>query len=84
MTNVSHVAALEFHHTNPNEKEVDPSKMYYESWEKAQIEIDKCDLLCSNCHMEIHADLRLDEPDSTPLDNRPIRPYNTDSSKETK
>ncbi len=48
------IFALEFHHLNPNEKEFNPSGMYRRSWEIAQKELDKCDLLCSNCHREEH------------------------------
>lgn len=49
------VDALEFHHLNPEEKEFGiSSKGYTRSWEKVQQELDKCILLCSNCHREVH------------------------------
>lgn len=52
------IAALEFHHRNPNEKEFHLSKFRHTSWEKnkevVQAELDKCDLLCANCHRETH------------------------------
>ena len=48
-------AALEFHHLDPNEKDVEPSRLLRRSWDKVKIEIDKCILVCSNCHREIHA-----------------------------
>ena len=47
--------ALEFHHRNPDEKEVDWAKLRLTSWEKIKLELDKCDLLCANCHREIHS-----------------------------
>lgn len=47
-------AALEFHHTNPLLKDLDPSKALTRSWENAKKELDKCILICSNCHREIH------------------------------
>jgi predicted HNH restriction endonuclease len=46
--------ALEFHHTEPSQKEADWNKIRLWSWEKIKLELDKCDLLCSNCHKEIH------------------------------
>ena len=53
--------ALTFHHINPLEKEHNISSGYT-SWEKMKKELEKCVLLCSNCHMEIHAGiLILDE-----------------------
>lgn len=48
--------ALEFHHRDPKNKVLNPVKIINRTnWEKAKIELDKCDLVCSNCHREIHA-----------------------------
>ena len=46
---------LEFHHKNPKEKGFGISrKGHCRSWEKVKTEIEKCLLLCANCHREIH------------------------------
>lgn len=45
-------AALQFHHRNPKEKSFSISNPKTRSWEKIKIELDKCDILCSNCHAE--------------------------------
>lgn len=48
------VAALEFHHLNPSQKEFGIAhKGITRSWDKVKIELDKCILVCSNCHREI-------------------------------
>lgn len=53
------VDALEFHHKNPNEKEFGIStKGITRSFEKLKVEVDKCDLVCANCHKEIHYELK--------------------------
>lgn len=49
-----HPAVFEFHHRNPDEKDRDPSKLLGLSWEKIVQELDKCDLLCANCHRLTH------------------------------
>lgn len=46
--------ALEFHHINKNEKEFTISHYSKLSWNKIENELDKCELLCSNCHKEVH------------------------------
>lgn len=47
--------ALCFHHKNPTEKDFGLSvRGLTRSWEKMRVELDKCVLLCSNCHMEVH------------------------------
>lgn len=48
--------SLTFHHLNPNEKEftLDMRKMSNNSFVKLQKEVSKCQLLCHNCHMELH------------------------------
>jgi 5-methylcytosine-specific restriction endonuclease McrA len=52
------VGALEFHHTNPNEKDFHISQSgHSRSWERVKQELDKCILLCSNCHKELHDEL---------------------------
>lgn len=47
--------ALEFHHLNPEEKDVDWSKLRLKNWDVVLHELDKCTLLCANCHREAHA-----------------------------
>jgi len=50
-----YVGALEFHHPN-NDKEFSiSSKGHTISWERMKKEIDKCIMLCSNCHKEAAA-----------------------------
>lgn len=46
------IAALEFHHLDPEKKESHPNKIT--SWSKLEKEIEGCILLCSNCHREVH------------------------------
>ncbi len=47
--------ALEFHHIDPNDKDEHFTSMRHWRWERMRIELDKCVLLCSNCHREVHA-----------------------------
>ena len=50
------IAVLEFHHINPDEKDFSISDRNIKlDWEKIKKELDKCVLVCSNCHREIHA-----------------------------
>ena len=50
--------ALSFHHPNPEEKEIEWTKMRLITWKNVLKELDKCVLVCSNCHAEIHGGLR--------------------------
>lgn len=47
------VRALQFHHLNSGEKDFNISKVT-KSWQTVKSELDKCILLCSNCHAEVH------------------------------
>lgn len=49
--------ALHFHHRDPASKEFVVGLMMSMSLNQLKVEIDKCDLLCANCHMEIEAGL---------------------------
>jgi hypothetical protein len=51
---------LEFHHTNPSEKEYAVSNMIERGLgkEKLNKEISKCDVLCANCHRITHYEIR--------------------------
>ncbi len=46
--------ALDFHHLNPSVKEFGISQIRYRSFDSIKKELDKCILVCSNCHREIH------------------------------
>ena len=46
--------ALVFHHINEEEKSFSISGAHCRAWENIQKELDKCVLLCQNCHMELH------------------------------
>ena len=49
--------ALDFHHLDPDKKDFSISKMGNMSLPKILKEIDKCIMVCANCHREIHAGL---------------------------
>jgi len=50
--------ALGFHHIDPNGKDFNPSRLKNYSFnERLKNELDKCILVCSNCHREIHDEI---------------------------
>ena len=50
--------ALEFHHLDPKGKDFGLGQNgLTRSWKRTQNELDKCIMVCSNCHKEIHAGL---------------------------
>ncbi len=50
---------LEFHHKDPSTKEFNLGlNGLTRSWERTKKEIEKCDLLCANCHRERHVEER--------------------------
>lgn len=53
-------AVLDFHHSDPEEKDMEVSTMVSHAWSKEKIlkEISKCEVLCSNCHRKHHRDER--------------------------
>ena len=49
-------SALEFHHLDPKEKDFSLGEMKQSKWtDEIKKELDKCILVCSNCHREIHS-----------------------------
>ena len=51
---------LEFHHLASSRKDFGiSSKGYTRSWVKIRQELDKCILLCANCHREVRSELQL-------------------------
>ena len=51
------LTALVFHHRDPDQKDFAIAKLKSSNWDKIRSELDKCDLLCSNCHSELHESL---------------------------
>lgn len=60
------ITALEFHHLNPHEKDFNISRYTNLKWDSVVSEVDKCIMVCANCHREIHAGLR----DVSPLPDK--------------
>jgi hypothetical protein len=57
------VDAMDFHHRDPTIKDFQiGAGGVYHRFELVKIELDKCDLLCANCHRELHASVRDLEP----------------------
>ena len=51
---------LEFHHKDSEQKDFNVSrKGHCRSWERVKKEIEKCVLLCANCHRELHVEQKL-------------------------
>ena len=56
----THPATLDFHHRDPNSK-IDTIAMMIVNGvalDKVKKEIEKCDIICSNCHRKLHWDER--------------------------
>lgn len=51
--------AMHFHHRDPTQKEMNWNRMRSQGWNKIRQELDKCVLVCSNCHAELHGDRRI-------------------------
>jgi hypothetical protein len=50
---------LDFHHRNPQEKEMNmASFMHHFGMKRILEEIEKCDVLCANCHRDEHFQLK--------------------------
>lgn len=54
------VATLDFHHRDPSKKDGNISVITQRGWSKSKIlkEIEKCDILCANCHRMLHYEER--------------------------
>jgi hypothetical protein len=48
------LGALSFHHKDTSQKDPDWNLMKNRLLEKVKNELDKCSLLCNNCHSELH------------------------------
>ena len=48
------ISAFDFHHVDPSQKDSNFAHHSYWSWERTKNELDKCLLLCSNCHRMLH------------------------------
>jgi hypothetical protein len=58
----TYIGALEFHHLDPTQKDFNLSKLKKNKFdEKIKDELDKCILVCANCHREIHHELRTEK-----------------------
>ncbi|HSW89297.1 MAG TPA: hypothetical protein VLH19_00290 [Patescibacteria group bacterium] len=55
----STTACLDFHHRNKETKIISVSMFWQKGWgiERIKTEIDKCIVVCANCHRKIHAGL---------------------------
>lgn len=51
-------SAFDFHHRDPSLKDKNIANIVHDnSWDKVTKELDKCMLLCANCHRELHSKL---------------------------
>lgn len=49
-----HPITFDFDHRVPADKQFDWNKLRLRAWDAVKAELDKCDLLCSNCHRLRH------------------------------
>ena len=61
LCNENHIATLHFHHLDPSIKEIDLSTAVRLGWSKDKLEkeINKCVVLCANCHAKEHYSLNM-------------------------
>jgi len=53
----SHPACIQFHHSDPKQKDISLSDAVRKGWGRERIlaEAAKCEVLCANCHRKHHA-----------------------------
>jgi hypothetical protein len=53
----NHPDCLDFHHVNPEEKDLDIAMAINRGWgrEKIMREVAKCIVVCANCHRKLHS-----------------------------
>ena len=56
------MGALEFHHLDPSQKDPVLSRKKSTAFEIFKSELDKCILVCANCHREIHWEMQSTSP----------------------
>ena len=49
---------LQFHHRDPKIKDFTIAGSHRRSWNSIESEINKCIILCANCHLKLHASIR--------------------------
>lgn len=51
-----HIATLEFHHRDPRKKDISVALAAAQGWslERVKKEVEKCNILCANCHRKLH------------------------------
>jgi hypothetical protein len=56
----NHLACLDFHHLDPSEKEISISVALAKKWslKRIKVELEKCEVICSNCHRKLHWEQR--------------------------
>jgi len=52
-----HSSIFDFHHKDPKEKDCNWTKLRLKAWSSITTELDKCSLLCSNCHRLTHYEM---------------------------
>lgn len=48
------LCVYDFHHIDPKTKDISPAKALSQTWDRLILELDKCALLCANCHRQRH------------------------------
>jgi Zn finger protein HypA/HybF involved in hydrogenase expression len=55
--NYNNIAAFVFHHKDPNIKDGNLARIIHKSLDNVLKEVDKCMLLCANCHSIVHSNI---------------------------
>lgn len=66
--------AMDLHHRDPGDKEFVLGQAALKSWKRVRAEMDKCDLVCANCHRIRHFKERRGDAWDAPFTN-PTDPF---------
>lgn len=69
--------ALSFHHLDPKKKDFNISRKSAWGFNKVKTELDKCVLLCANCHAEVHDGVAIVQVGFEPTTSRLSIEYST-------